>query len=434
MRRLPFFGGSAATFDTVVPEPEDPITVIHAWVGNVSDDGATVKFRSTDAAEAVLHWSTASDLSSPTSVVATEGNDDVWTANLTGLPTDDTIYWGFPGHAAFGINSFRTFPTDGTADTFLIALGGDTGSSPTYPGPGDTSNSPAFDRIRDHDPEFFWMLGDLHYDNNNTTNPAIYRQSFKDVIANARFAQLIREVPTLYMWDDHDYGPNNAGGSYSGKATAAQVYREYVPHWPLAVSDGIYKSFVRGRVRFIDLDCRYFKSANGATDNSSKTRLGTTQKAWFKAELLAATEPLIVVNVVSWFGVTTSFSDGWQGFTTERQELAEFFEDNALTSRLLLVGADIHELQYDDGTNTQFDPDAVTPGPPYAGFAPLDCSFNHFAATCQQAFQTRKQQYGTILFTDTGTQITARLRGYALSSSPGSTSSVQFDESIVYPG
>lgn len=64
------------------------------------------------------------------------------------------------------------------------------------------------------------------------------------------------------------------------------------------------------------------------------------QKQWLKDELLAATEPCIVLEIGSWWGDTTGFADGWDSFSTERQVFAEFFEDNDLTSRLFLLGAD----------------------------------------------------------------------------------------------
>lgn len=436
MRNFTYTGGEGG-FTPPPPSGNPPFTVIHAWVGAVNDDGATVKFRSLDAVGAELLVSTSPTLSGPLSFTATEGADDVWTAVATGLVADTQYYFGFDSADLTG--QFRTWAPAGDAFSYLVAAGGDTGNSPTYPGlTGSLSNTPAWDRIREHDPLFMLFLGDLHYRNTTSALVSVRRQNLKDCLASARLSQLVREVPTCYLWDDHDYGANDSSGSGAsgtGKPAVAQAYREYVPHWPLEEATGpIYHTFVCGRVRFINLDVRYERTPNSATDNSSKTRLGATQKAWLKAELLAATEPLIVLNVMSWWGVTTSFSDGWQSFTTERQELAEFFEDNGLTSRLLLIGADIHELAFDDGTNTQFDPGAATPGPPYVQFAPMDCSFNHFSATYQQRWQTRKQQYGTLEIIDGDPDITARIRLYALSSSPGATSSQQFTTDLLYPG
>lgn len=37
-------------------------------------------------------------------------------------------------------------------------------------------------------------------------------------------SEMFRRVPTVYMWDDHDYGPNNADGTFVGKEVARYVH------------------------------------------------------------------------------------------------------------------------------------------------------------------------------------------------------------------
>ena len=430
MRRWGHSGG--ATGYTPPVEPEEPYLVDFAWVGGVSDSGARIKFRSTNATAPDVLVSTDPGLASPTTVAAVEGVDEVWEATITGLADDTQYYFGFDGNDMTG--QFRTFPTPGATHSFLMAASGDSGLSPQYAGPtSNVSNAPTYDRIREHDPLFFIHLGDLHYRNPTSTTKSVHYTNLKDVLACQRFNDFVRQVPTAWTWDDHDRGPNDHNGSHAVGPTSEAVYREYVPHWPLVDADGIWHTFVVGRVRFINLDSRHGRSPNGATDNASKTRLGADQKQWLKDTLDESDEPCVVLNVVSWIGGTTSFGDGWDSFNTERLELFDYFEANGHIGRLLLMGADIHELMYDDGTNTNMGTSG-DPGPPYVGYAPIDASFNHFSATPQQVYQTRRQQYGTIEFTDTGAQITARMRGYALSASPGATAAVQFDESVVYPG
>lgn len=433
MRRPGFFSGGSAAGYVPPAAPPAPITVEFAWVGNVSATGATVKVRSADATAVTLRYATNSGLTGYATVTGSEGSDEVWTCTLTGLTAATQYYFGFSGSSVTG--QFRTFPTEGSVYSFVMAAASCSGDAPQYAGStSNVSNTPAYDRIREHDPLFFLHMGDLHYRNLNTSNVASYRTAYQNVLACARFETLVRQVPTAYMWDDHDYGPNDSGGSYANKATARQAYTEYVPHWPLTGSGAIYQTFVVGRVRFIMLDCRYERSSNSATDNSSKTRLGTVQKQWLKDTLDAATEPVIVLDVQSWIGNTTSFPDGWESFSTERTELFDFFVANGHLDRLFLIGGDIHELIKDDGTNTNFETGASTAGPPYAGFAPLDATFNDFSATAQNRYQVRRQQYGTLEFTDSGSDITVTARGYALSASPGSTSSLQFTLAKTFTG
>ena len=71
-------------------------------------------------------------------------------------------------------------------------------------------------------------------------------------------AALYRHVPIAYVWDDHDYGPNDAGADSPTRTAARTAYREVVPHHPL-VRPGdspIQQAFTIGRVRFVLTDNR----------------------------------------------------------------------------------------------------------------------------------------------------------------------------------
>lgn len=395
---------------------------------------ATIKARIRFTDEATLLLSTSADLSSPTEIAGTEGNDDLFTFPLTGLANDTTYWFGFDGLSFDPVGTFHTPPAAGTHGSFTVVASGDSGLGPQYPGSTSVvSNAPTWDRMLAHDPLWAIVLGDWHYSNLNTTDRSLYRQAYKRVLGESRVNAFVRQVPTDYLPDDHDFGPNDADGTYSGKGAAQAVYREYVP-WDLADDEGFYHTYVRGRTRWIHLDCRSFRSPNGNTDNSSKTRIGATQKQWLKDTLLAATEPVIFLNVMSWWGETTSFTDGWDSFSTERTELANFIAANDLIGRLVLFGADIHELLYDDGTNTNFATGATDPGPPYVGCAPIDASFNHFSATAQEAYQTRRQQYVTFGISDPpgSEEVEVTITGWALSASPGSTSSQVFQKVLTF--
>jgi phosphodiesterase/alkaline phosphatase D-like protein len=425
VRRPAFLGGGAGGFTPTVPA----ITVDFAWIGGVDTGGATVKARSADAVAMTLRYDTDPGLANWIPVVGCEGAVEVYCFDLTGLAADTTYYIGFIGSSLAG--QLHTFPSGSSSFSIAAASCGGQGT-PEYHGAANTTNTPAYDRIREREPLLLIHMGDLHYRNLNTTSSASYRTAYKDVLANSRFNELCLNVPIAYVWDDHDFGPNDSDGTYSGKATAQQVYREYVPHYDLDDAAAIYQTFVIGRVRFILLDTRSGRSPDTNTDNASKTRLGATQKQWLKDTLLAASEPLIVLEVGSWIGNSTSFPDGWESFSTERTELFDYFSANGLMDRLLLMGGDVHELISDDGTNTNFETGAATDGPPYVGFAPLDGDFNDFSATAQNKYQTENQQYGTLDFVDTGTQITVTAKGWACPDT--STESQEFSLSKVYVG
>src|SRR5690606_17415587 len=136
-------------------------------------------------------------------------------------------------------------------------------------------------------------------------------------------------------------------------------YQEYVPHYPLAAGSGnvpIYQAFTIGRVRFILCDLRSEKTPRSEPDDPAKTMMGSAQKAWFKSQLLAARDqyPLMIwISTVPWIGQADDGEDFWAGYTTERQELAEFIEHYNINNLLMLCG-DAHMVALDDGSNTNY--------------------------------------------------------------------------------
>lgn len=346
--------------------------------------------------------------------------DSVYSFDLNDLDANTEYFYKFEdgGLLSNGYARLKTKPANGTA-SFIFGVGSCAGSVPDYPGPTSaTSNAPTFTRIQDRAEAgnmlFFWHTGDLHYYNLEVADVSQYRSAYQNVMANANQAACWANTPIVYSWDDHDYGANNSDSTNVGKAEVQQAYREYVPHPTLPDSAGIYHTFVVGRVRFIILDGRSYKSPNTDTDNSSKTMLGTTQKTWFKNTLLAATEPLIFVGVnVAWIGTAAPNDDEWFSYSTERQELAEFFEDNNLTNRLYLIHGDAHMLAMDDGTNTQYDSGSSNDGPPLFCAAPLDNANSIKGGPYSEGtYTTSKQQYGTVEISDSGTSITVTARGW----------------------
>ena len=425
MRRVGFFGSGDTTGYTPVVTP---ITVSSVWAGGVTDTTATVKARST-ASAATLRYSTDPGLAGASSVAGTEGSDDVFAFALTGLSPETRYYYGFAGSSVTG--TFRTFPVEGDIFSFLLATASCAGEVGGDYEVGTVANTPAFDRIVDQDPYLFIHTGDRGYPDITTNSPASFRTNYNANMAMSKQLALHQAMAVDYVWDDHDFGNNNSDGTSASKPAAQSVYREHVPHWTLPHADMIYHSYAIGRVRFIIIDPRSARTPQTDPDNSSKTILGATQKTWLKAELLAATEPVIMLMTGSpWIGTTSNPT--WGLYSTERAEMAEFFEDNNLTDRLFLFSGDQHFNAGDDGTNSQYDTGSANPGPPVVVFAPMDSAFTTDDGTWSEGIhKDTKQQYGTIQFEDTGLQITVTARAYAVS---GASESLAFTLSKVFPG
>jgi len=216
----------------------------------------------------------------------------------------------------------------------------------------------AFDAIAAEKPLLFIHMGDLHYSDTDTTNPDDYRENYDAVLNHPVQSALYRKVSLAYMWDDHDFAGNDSDGTAIGRDSARMVYRERTPHYPIAAAGGaMAQSFTIGRVRVILTDLRSAASAASVREGVAKTKMGASQKAWFKQELINARDagfPLTLwVCTMPWIGAPAPGNDAWDGYTTERTEIANFIRDNRITNLALLSG-DMHGLAFDDGTHSDY--------------------------------------------------------------------------------
>src|SRR6185369_5097854 len=192
----------------------------------------------------------------------------------------------------------RTFPPAGPASfTLAFASCARTGSA-----------SDVFDRIRELRPLFYMNMGDFHYLDIRTNSRPRFRAAYDTVLASPQQSELYRQIPFVYMWDDHDFAGNNSDRKSKAHEASRLTYEEYVPHYPLSFAQedlAICQSFAVGRVKFILTDLRSQRDEPKKKDNAEKSMLGAKQKEWFKSELLAANGkyPLICwVSSVPWIG------------------------------------------------------------------------------------------------------------------------------------
>ena len=129
-------------------------------------------------------------------------------------------------------------------------------------------------------PDLFLFLGDNIYA--DTRDMAVMKRKYAELAAQPGFARLRDSTPVVAMWDDHDFGENDAGGDYPQKDASRRAFLDF---WgepadsPRRDRDGIYASYVFGppgqRVQVILPDLRYNRTAMLPMELS-----GTDYEAW----------------------------------------------------------------------------------------------------------------------------------------------------------
>jgi membrane-associated phospholipid phosphatase len=245
-----------------------------------------------------------------------------------------------------GIGSFRT-PDVGAA-SFRVAL-----SSCARVG----SNGRVFDAIAASDPLLYLAMGDIHYSNIGENSPDAFRSAYDRLLTEPGQAALYRQVPIAYVWDDHDYGPNDGDSTSPSRPAARQVYREVVPHAGVAPGDApINQAFTIGRVRFVMTDNR--------SERTDDSMLGDRQRAWLIEELTESsrTHALVVwVNPVPWIAEAREGGDNWSGFADERTVIADAIAQAGIDN-LIMVSGDAHMVALDDGTNSDYSTSGYSSG------------------------------------------------------------------------
>lgn len=324
------------------------------WSGGVTATSAVVVAALADGMdEAHLRISHREELSGSGTVGPSNPGADVLRFEIAGL-TPDTTYWYAVARdedIAADIEpdgKFRTFPEGAATFTFAFSACAETGS-----------NADVFHTIREEAPLFFLSTGDFVYADIEENETDLFREAFDITLTSPAQSALYRSVPIAYIWDDHDFGPNNSDRTSPGREAAQKNYRALVPHYSLAGLDddgAIAQTFTVGRARFIMTDNYSYRDPDDAPDGPEKTMLGAAQKDWLKQELLASngTYPVIVwVNSQPWISVPGSDGDGWGPFATEREEISRFIVDNDIRGLVMLSG-DAHMLAIDNGSNSNY--------------------------------------------------------------------------------
>ncbi len=151
------------------------------------------------------------------------------------------------------------------------------------------------------------------------------------------------------IWDDHDYGPNDADKSYVLKEASRKVF---INNWcnPSFGENGkgVYSKFSYNDVDFFLLDDRWFRSNDETPDsldgkpNDDKRMFGKEQMEWFKNAMrqsnsnanvhfrIIATGSQVINPVSPW--------DCFRHFPAEYKEMMDFLQEEKINAVVFLTG------------------------------------------------------------------------------------------------
>lgn len=208
----------------------------------------------------------------------------------------------------------------------------------------DVSSEPVYERIGVMGVDRLFLCGDTPYI--DSTDLAVIRAKHRAYLSTPRLAELIRRVPTVGIWDDHDFGLNNGNGlSFAAhKEKTRKAFVEYRAHDRYGDGvEGVYHKVDMGLMEVFLLDPRWFSQTGAAGVNPLyPTCFGGEQWRWLVDGLAASRAPFKVLAMGQvWQDKKNGETDDMFTYWPERDALLDFVRDRGI-SGVVLVGGDIH--------------------------------------------------------------------------------------------
>jgi len=142
------------------------------------------------------------------------------------------------------------------------------------------------------------------------------------------------------IWDDHDYGPDDADRSYRLKAEALETHKLFWANQTYGTPgvDGVFGRFEWGDVEFFMLDDRYHRAPNNAPDDAGKTMFGKEQFQWLKDGLASSNATFKIVANGNQMLNPLIGGETFSKYGREYSELLRFVKERRISGVVFLSG------------------------------------------------------------------------------------------------
>lgn len=208
-------------------------------------------------------------------------------------------------------------------------------------------------------PDVFVYLGDNIY--GDTRNMDTLKAKYAKLAAKPEFQKLRAATKILSVWDDHDYGENDAGRYYPMKAESKEIFMDF---WEVPTDsdrrkhEGIYGvEYIEKKgqkIQFILLDTRTFRDdllkcekrdttcKNDYLPNPSidSAFLGATQWAWLEAQFKAPADVRIIASS-NQFSHTYNGWESWTNVPAQQQRMIDLIKKTKANG-VIFISGDVH--------------------------------------------------------------------------------------------
>ncbi len=278
---------------------------------------------------------------------ATTANGNVVLARLSGLVPGQPQAYRVSGDGERRDGIVRTLPAPMAAagtPSFTLAIGSCYFLSGDYPKGGARGYGGSygiFDAIAATRPDAMLWLGDnVYLQPPDFTDPGAKLERYRRQRSFAPLQRLLTATAHVAIWDDHDYGPNNANATYPGKQASLELFRRYWPNPQAGLPDvpGIFGRVSYGDIDVFMLDGRWYRADDRAAEAPDKTMLGAAQLEWLRRALQESRAPVKLIAGGSQFLNRANRFEGWHHFAAEQQAFLAFLLERRIEGVVFLSG------------------------------------------------------------------------------------------------
>lgn len=228
----------------------------------------------------------------------------------------------------------------------------------------ETDPQPILNKVVAASPDIFIFLGDNIY--GDTHDMDTLKRKYDILGAKPEFQNLLANMPVYAIWDDHDFGWDDAGRHYPYKEESQAIFNNF---WQVSATSrrrtgsGIYESHLFGeeteRIQLILLDTRMFRddlvpykgfSEGDSTYNyqmdyepnplADSTFLGREQWQWLETQLKIPAKLRVIASSTQ-FGITHNGYEAWANVPHEQQKMLNLIKSTQANG-VIFISGDVH--------------------------------------------------------------------------------------------
>ncbi len=190
-----------------------------------------------------------------------------------------------------------------------------------------------FDAMTEQEKDFMiWMGDNVYYLNGEWRSNQRMHQKNLQMRFNTRLEKFLKSCPQYAIWDDHDFGGNNARSNHRYKYQALDIFKQYWnnPYTGLDTTPGVFCHFSQQDADFFLLDARFH-----ARDS---TMLGLSQTEWLFERLKASTANFKFVVSGTQILPDNPSGEDMGDFGNDREKLLAFLAEEKINGVIFLSG------------------------------------------------------------------------------------------------